>query len=103
MLRRPGQGRGGSRREDRPRAWGCAAAGLKTQGRWRHLLRVRALGSTCRWDISPRDPDDTLSSWPKALVRQSDRVRFIRITGGRYTAGDFAPPRPWAMPWGIRS
>ena len=82
---RPGQGRG-VRAGKTGRRSGGRTAGLKHKAD-RVIYYGFAPGSTCPWDISPRDPDDILSSWPKALVRQSDKVRFIRITGGRYTAG----------------
>jgi len=37
----------------------------------------------------PEDPKDLDGFWPKALVRQSDGVKFIRISGGTYDRGDF--------------
>ena len=37
----------------------------------------------------PADPKDLDGSWPKALVRESDDVKFIRISGGSYDRGDF--------------
>jgi serine/threonine-protein kinase len=42
----------------------------------------------------PADPAELINSWPKALVRVSDGVRFIRITGGRYMIGDFRAANP---------
>jgi serine/threonine-protein kinase len=42
----------------------------------------------------PENPHDTVNSWPRVLVRASDRVRFIRIAGGTYTAGDFRATTP---------
>jgi serine/threonine-protein kinase len=42
----------------------------------------------------PADADDLDAFWPKVLVRQADGVRFIRISGGPYTRGDFHPGQP---------
>ncbi len=36
-------------------------------------------------------PENTPATWPKVIVRQSDKVRFIRIDGGTFRRGD---PRP---------
>ena len=39
----------------------------------------------------PEDPETAPATWPKAIVRKSDAVRFIWIDGGTYRRGD---PRP---------
>ena len=42
----------------------------------------------------PQDPKELDGFWPKVLVREADQVKFIRISGGSYTQGDFSSPRP---------
>jgi formylglycine-generating enzyme required for sulfatase activity len=42
----------------------------------------------------PEDPDDIANRWPKILVRKSDNIRFIRIAGDTYRAGDFTAETP---------
>ncbi len=37
----------------------------------------------------PEDPKDLPGFWPRALVRESDGVKFIRISGGSFDRGDF--------------
>jgi len=36
----------------------------------------------------PEDSESTAGQWPKAIVRQSDKTRFIRIDGGTFLRGD---------------
>jgi serine/threonine-protein kinase len=42
----------------------------------------------------PLDSQMIVDHWPKVLVRESDNVKFVRITGARYTRGDFRIGRP---------
>jgi eukaryotic-like serine/threonine-protein kinase len=44
----------------------------------------------------PEDTSALAGFWPKALIRQVDGVKFIRILGGPYTRGDFRPGKPVA-------
>lgn len=72
---------------------GDAPAGLKDKQKG-EVFYAFAPGVYLPLGYLPDDPNDTVGSWPKALVRTSDQVRFIRITGKTYDAGDFRAATP---------
>jgi serine/threonine-protein kinase len=41
----------------------------------------------------PKDAKDLEGFWPTVLVRDTDGVQFIRISGGQFTRGDFRSPQ----------
>ncbi|MGO9599185.1 MAG: protein kinase domain-containing protein [Isosphaeraceae bacterium] len=41
----------------------------------------------------PLDAKDLENFWPAVLVRDSDGVQFVRISGGKFTQGDFRAPQ----------
>lgn len=41
----------------------------------------------------PQDPKDLENFWPAVLIRASDGARFVRISGGQFTQGDFRSPQ----------
>jgi serine/threonine-protein kinase len=70
---------------------GDAPAGLKHE---QDIFYAFAPGVYLPLGYLPKDPNETDGAWPKVLVRASDEVRFIRVSGGTYTAGDFRPNSP---------
>jgi serine/threonine protein kinase/formylglycine-generating enzyme required for sulfatase activity len=72
---------------------GDAPAGLKDK-QTGEVFYAFAPGVYLPLGYLPDDPNDTVGSWPKVLVRTSDQVRFIRITGKTYDAGDFRAATP---------
>ena len=72
---------------------GATPAGLRHK-QDRNVYYAFAPGIYLPLGYLPEDPNETVGLWPRALVRESDQVRFIRIVGGSYTAGDFRAATP---------
>ncbi len=78
-----------------PADLGDAPAGLRRKSDG-VLFYAFAEGIYLPIGYSALDPNALEGSWPKVLERLSDHVRFIRITGGKYTRGDFRQHIPIA-------
>jgi formylglycine-generating enzyme required for sulfatase activity len=79
--------------ESFPAHRGDAPAGLRRKSDKR-VFYAFAKGVYLPLGYSALDPNSIDGFWPKVIVRSSDKVRFIRINGGKYIRGDFRNHTP---------